>query len=115
MAEPSRVGDLLHRVPGLTRHLREAELVRAWAAIAGPAAARSRADAIEDGVLRVAVDSSGWLHRLTLEEPRLLLRCREAAPDVALRAIRFHLAPSPDSPQGAVSGALPEGQREVSS
>ena len=63
----------------------------------------------------IAVDSSGWLHRLTLEEPRLLLRCREAVPDVALRAIRFHLAPALSSPQGAVSGTLTEGQREVSS
>jgi predicted nucleic acid-binding Zn ribbon protein len=115
VAEPSRIGDLLDQVPGLARHLREARLVRAWTTIAGPAATRSHAEAIEDGVLRVSVDSSGWLHRLTLEEAQLLARCRQAAPEVTLRAIRFHLAPPSAPAQGAVSGALPEGQSEVSS
>ena len=76
MAEPVRVGDLL----------------AAWPQVAGPAAARTRAEEIEDGVLRVAVESSGWLHRLTLEEGALLARCRAVVPGATLRAIRFRLA-----------------------
>jgi predicted nucleic acid-binding Zn ribbon protein len=99
MAEPVRVGAVLATLPGLAGPLAEARLLAAWPALAGSAAARTRPQAVEDGVLRVAVDSSGWLHRLTLEAPALLARCREAAPTVPLRGIRFHLAPlAPDEP-----------------
>jgi hypothetical protein len=91
--EPVRIGDLLGSLPGLNDRLAEARLVETWPLIAGPAGARSRAEGVEQGVLQVAVDSSGWLHRLTLEEARLITRCREIA---AVRAIRFRLAPSLD-------------------
>ena len=90
MAEPVRVGELLGMVPGLAERLAQARLIAAWPEIAGPAAPRTRAERIEGGCLHVAVDSSGWLHRLTLEEPALLARCRALAD---LHAIRFHLAP----------------------
>ena len=113
MGEPTRIGDLLDLIPGLTRRRREADLVRAWPALAGPAARRSRAVTIENGVLTVAVDSSGWLHHLTLQEARLLAHCRQAAPDVPLRAIRFHLAPPSPGP-ACRRGAASEVQREVS-
>jgi hypothetical protein len=93
VAEPVRIGDLLGSLPGLNDRLAEARLVETWPLIAGPAGARSRAEGVEQGVLQVAVDSSGWLHRLTLEEARLITRCREIA---AIRAIRFRLAPSQD-------------------
>jgi hypothetical protein len=53
----------------------------------------------------VSVESSGWLHRLTLEEPRLTARCREIAP---IRGIRFRLAPHPD-PEGNRAPAPPAG------
>ena len=93
MAEPVRVGQLLGSLPGLKDRLAEARLVETWPAIAGAAGARSRAEGVAQGVLQVAVDSSGWLHRLTLEEPQLVARCREIA---AIRGIRFRLAPLPD-------------------
>lgn len=97
MGEPVRVRDLLAALPGLGERLAAARLLHAWPQVAGPdAAARSRAEAVEDGCLRVAVDSSGWLHRLTLEEPDLLARCREIAP---IRVIRFHLAPVDRQPR----------------
>lgn len=92
MAEPVRVADLLAAVPGVADRLAEARLLAAWPQVAGPAAARTQAEEIEDGVLRVAVESSGWLHRLTLEQGSLLARCRAVAPGVTLRAIRFRLA-----------------------
>ena len=91
MAEPIRIGELLDRLPGLADRLAEARLVETWPALAGPAGARSRAEGVDQGVLQVAVDSSGWLHRLTLEEPLLIARCRKIA---AIRGIRFRLAPS---------------------
>jgi hypothetical protein len=109
MAEPVRVRDLLEALPGVAERLAEARLLAAWPEIAGPAAARSRAEAVEEGVLRVAVDSSGWLHHLTLDEPALLARCRAAVPTTALRAIRFRLAslapPGAPAPSGSDSSA----------
>jgi hypothetical protein len=90
VTEPVRVGDLLGSLPGLRDRLAEARLVEVWPAIAGAAGARSRAEGVAQGVLQIAVDSSGWLHRLTLEEPQLIARCREIA---AIRGIRFRLAP----------------------
>jgi hypothetical protein len=93
VAEPVRIGALLGSLPGLKDRLAEARLVETWPAIVGAAGARSRAEGVVQGVLQVAVDSSGWLHRLTLEEPQLLARCREIA---AIRGIRFRLAPPLD-------------------
>jgi len=92
MGEPVRVGDLLAALPGVAERLAEARLLAAWPELAGPGGARSRAESVEDGVLHVAVASSGWLHRLTLDEPALLIRCRAVAPAVSVRAIRFRLA-----------------------
>jgi hypothetical protein len=112
VAEPVRVGTLLGGLPGLAEHLAEARLVETWSIIAGPGGARSRAEGVEQGVLRVAVDSSGWLHRLTLEEPRLLGRCREIA---AIRAIHFRLAPSSDPAAHAAPSPSPPVEGEVRS
>ena len=92
MSDPVRVGELLAAVPGMAERLAEARLLAAWTTVAGPAALRSRAERLESGTLVVAVDSSGWLHRLTLEAEGLLGRCRAVAPTLSLRAIRFHLA-----------------------
>jgi predicted nucleic acid-binding Zn ribbon protein len=104
VAEPIRVGELLGSLPGLNDRLAEARLVESWSLIAGPAGARSRAEGVEQGVLQVAVDSSGWLHRLTLEEPRLITRCREIA---SIRAIRFRLAPPLDPVARVARGRAP--------
>ena len=110
MAEPIRVGELLGSLPGLDARMAEARLVESWPVIAGPAGARSRAEGVDQGVLQVAVDSSGWLHRLTLEEPRLLTRCREIA---AIRAIHFRLAPPSDPAARAARSSSPAVEGEV--
>ncbi len=110
MAEPVRVGELLQSLPGLHDRLAEARLVASWPAIAGAAGARSRAETVDEGMLQVAVESSGWLHRLTLEEPRLTARCREIA---AIRGIRFRLASLPDA--GASGGSDPPAAEGVRS
>ena len=110
MAEPVRVGVLLGGLPGLRDRMAEAQLIETWPSIAGAAAARSRAEGVDQGVLQVAVDSSGWLHRLTLEEPRLIARCREIA---AIRSIRFRLAPPADPAARAARSPLPSVEGEV--
>jgi predicted nucleic acid-binding Zn ribbon protein len=112
VAEPVRVGDLLAEMPGLHDRMAEARLVETWPTIAGAAAARSRAEGVDQGVLQVAVDSSGWLHRLTLEESRLIARCREIA---AIRSIRFRLVAPPDPAVRAVRSSLPAVEGEVCS
>src|SRR5262249_53898361 len=112
MGGPVRAGDLLVALPGVAERLAEARLFAAWPEVAGPAAARSQADSLEDGVLQVSVDSVGWLHRLTLDEPALLARCRAAAPAVSVRAIRFRLA-SLAAP-GPVGGSSPDPAAEAS-
>jgi hypothetical protein len=104
MAEPTRVGDLLASFPGMAERLAHARLLRAWPEIAGPAADRTAALGVEGGVLQVAVHSSAWLHRLTLDERRLVERCRAIA-DV--RAIRFRLASVARPPTSAASSAEP--------
>jgi Dna[CI] antecedent DciA-like protein len=110
VADPVRVGKLLGSLPGLADRLAEARLVETWPLLAGPAGARSRAEGVEQGVLQVAVDSSGWLHRLTLEESRLITRCREIA---AIRAIRFRLAPVPEPEARAIRSPAPATEGEV--
>lgn len=104
MAEPVRIRALLAAWPPLAARLAEARLLAAWPAIAGPAGARSHAEGVEQGVLQVAVEGSGWLHRLTLEEPQLAARCRDIAP---IRGIRFRLASSgaAPAPRAAETGA----------
>jgi predicted nucleic acid-binding Zn ribbon protein len=103
MSDPIRVGEVLATLPGMAERLAEARLLAVWPKIAGPAAARSRAETIEGGVLQVSVDSSGWLHRLTLDEPRLLARLHAAAPASGIRAIRFRLGP-PGTPRDIADG-----------
>jgi predicted nucleic acid-binding Zn ribbon protein len=90
----------------MAERLAEARLLRAWPEIAGVAAARSRAQGVDRGVLQVAVDSSGWLHRLHLDEGRLLTRIRAIAPACGVRAIRFHLAP-PAEGRDIAEGEVP--------
>jgi predicted nucleic acid-binding Zn ribbon protein len=114
VAEPVRVGALLATFPGMTERLAEERLVRAWPDLAGPAARRSRAERVEQGVLHVAVESSGWLHRLTLEEASVLARCRAIA---AIRGIRFHLAPleatEPSDRSGPAAPSEPRTEGEM--
>ena len=105
MTDPVRVGEVLAALPGVAERLAEARLVGAWAEVAGLAAARSRAEGVDDGVLHVSVDSPGWLHRLRLDEARLLGRCRALMPAVTLRAIRFRLA-SPSDARDVTEGEV---------
>jgi predicted nucleic acid-binding Zn ribbon protein len=104
MAEPVRVGTLLALVPGIAERLAEHRLLAAWPGIAGAAAARTRAERVEGGLLHVAVHGSAWLHRLGLEERHLLGRCREIAP---VRGIRFRLASPLDAPREAEGEVCP--------
>jgi hypothetical protein len=101
VAEPVRIGQLLAGVAGLAGPMAEARLVRLWPSLVGPAGRRAHAQHVEHGILHVAVEGSGWLHRLTAEHDALLARCRTVAD---IRAIRFHVAsPAGGRPPGAAA------------
>ncbi|MBI2461371.1 MAG: DUF721 domain-containing protein [Candidatus Rokubacteria bacterium] len=94
MGEPTRVSVLLAGLgPPLAERVRHARLAAEWATLVGPAVARHAAPLhLEDGWLHVAVDSSAWLHELSLKEEELLAVLRRVAD---LRGVRLRLAPLP--------------------
>jgi len=94
MGEPTRVAELLASLGGpLADGVRHGRLTAEWASLVGPAvAAHARPLRVEDGWLHVAVDSSAWLHELSLQEDALLTRLRRV---VELRGLRLQLGPLP--------------------
>lgn len=103
MGEPTRVAELLAGLGGpLADGVRHGHLAAEWASLVGPAVAtHARPLRVKDGWLHVAVDSSAWLHELSLQEEPLLARLRLVAAD--LRGLRLELAPLPSRaprPQG---------------
>jgi hypothetical protein len=93
---PVRVSDVLAAaVPGLGEHLLVERIRARWAEVVGPEGARrSRPERLRDGVLAVQVDSSPWLHELTLRSGELLARA-QAAHGGRVTALRFALGRLP--------------------
>jgi hypothetical protein len=86
---------LANAVPGLDQHLAVERIRARWADIVGPVGGRhSRPSAIRQGVLTVDVDSSPWLHELTLRAPELLARV-QAAHGRGVTSLRFALGRMP--------------------
>jgi predicted nucleic acid-binding Zn ribbon protein len=92
---PRAVGDLLATaVPQLSARLTETRIGRAWSSLVGAdVARRARPQALQAGVLVVAVDNSPWLHELTLRAPELLAAIRARFADVT--ALRLVAGPAP--------------------
>lgn len=95
MGEPTRVAELLASLGGpLADGVRHGRLAAEWTSLVGPAvAAHARPLRVEDGWLHVAVESSAWLHELSLQQEALLGRLRRVAAD--LRGLSLQLAPLP--------------------
>jgi hypothetical protein len=96
---PVRVSKLLAiALPGLEQHLLVERIREQWAGVVGPdGARRSRPESLRQGVLTVAVDSSPWLHELTLRSGELLARV-QASHGGAVTALRFALGRLPSAP-----------------
>ncbi len=64
----------------------------AWAKAAGEDGMKhTKPVDIRDGVLIIHVDSSGWLHKLTMERIRLLSKIKEAIGEDLVRDIKLRI------------------------
>ncbi len=96
---------------GLAAKLEEHRIVAAWPEIAGPQiAAHAAATEIRAHTLRVAVDSSPWLHELSLLKPALLRKLERFAGRRVVNDVLFVIGevPSrpPDGPKAKTSRRL---------
>ncbi len=80
----------LFRSFGLTAKLDEHRLIADWAGIVGPQiAAHASPREVRGKTLWVVVDSSTWLHELTLFKPLLLEKVRARAGTARIEDVRF--------------------------
>jgi hypothetical protein len=92
------VAETINRL-GRAQELLEPRAIVAWADVAGPrVAARTRAEALRNGVLTVRVDGAAWLHELTYLKADLLARLNEHLGGGAARDIRFLPGTMPPAP-----------------
>lgn len=87
--------DAALRAYGLTSAIEGERALALWATVVGPqVAARTQADSLHDGVLRVLVVGSAWIQELSLMRGQLLERYRQALGDsCAVRELQFRLGP----------------------
>lgn len=64
----------------------------AWAKAAGEDGLKhARPVDMKDGVLVIHVDSSGWLHKLTMEKMRLLSKIKEEVGEESVKDIKLRI------------------------
>lgn len=86
---------------GLTAKLDEHYLLAAWPRIVGPQIASHTAPReVRAKILWVVVDSSTWLHELTLLKPLLLEKLSPHAGKAVVRDVRFVIGEIPPVPRG---------------
>lgn len=105
------ISDLFAR-HGLTAKLEEHRLIAAWPTIVGPQiAAHAVPTEIRSQTLRVSVDSSPWLHELSLLKPVLLTKLERFAGRRVVRDVLFVIG---EVPRGATTGPAPKPPRSLS-
>ena len=93
---------------GLTAKLDEHRLIAAWPRIVGPQiAAHATPRDVRGKTLWVAVDSSTWLHQLTLLKPLLLAKLVPHMGKAAIQDVRFVIGDVSVSVDARVAGPLP--------
>lgn len=94
---------------GLESKLEEYRLIQAWPEIVGPQiAAHAVPTEVRAKTLWVAVDSSPWLHELTLLKPVLIEKLTQRGGGGLIRDVRFHIGEVP-----AVEPSLPSEPKPV--
>ena len=92
--EPRRLDSLLKDVlksSPLAEGLERQSALTAWPDIVGPEIARhSRAESVQDGILRIRVDSSVWAQELALHERRIVREFEDRLGEGSVREIRFY-------------------------
>ncbi len=94
---PQRIGEVLAQLIGRGRLGQlhgAAQWEAAWENAAGPLAAQyTRVGRFRRGTLEVIVANSTVLQELSFRKQELVEKLAEAAPDAALREVRFRLGP----------------------
>ncbi len=85
---------------GITAKLDEHRLLAAWPRVVGPQIASHTAPReVRAKTLWVVVDSSTWLHELTLLKPLLLEKLAPHAGTAVVRDVRFVIGEIPSAPR----------------
>jgi hypothetical protein len=85
----SLLSDLLERL-GLSRQIKEQQILENWAdAVGEQIASSARAEKIADGVLFVSCKSSAWAQELSLHKEMLITRLNQSVGAQIVRDIRF--------------------------
>ncbi len=91
--EPRGLGDVIETLTdelGWSSPLAKSELIEAWAEVVGEETAKhSNPVGVEDGVLTVRCDSTGWATQLRLMRGEVLLHIERRYPDAGVEGIRF--------------------------
>ena len=91
--EPRGLGGLIDSLAeelGWTSPLAKSELISAWADVVGEETAKhSEPAGIEEGVLTVRCDSTGWATQLRLMRGELLVHIERRFPQAGVESIRF--------------------------
>jgi len=97
-----RLVEDLFKALGLESKLVEHRLMQAWPQIVGPQiAAHAAPTEVRANTLRVVVDSSTWLHELTLLKPILIEKLRRSSGGAIVRDVLFTIGnpPAASNPQ----------------
>jgi hypothetical protein len=93
---------------GLTAKLDEHRLIAAWPQIVGPQiAAHATPRDVRGKTLWVVVDSSTWLHQLTLLKPLLLAKLGPHTRNADIQDVRFVIGEVSVSTDAGAAGRLP--------
>ncbi len=85
------VGDIIKKL-GTGRGLQAEALSACWARAIGQENLRhAKPVEIRDGILIVHVDSSGWIHKLSMEKPRILMKMKEEAGEGIIKDIKLRI------------------------
>ena len=91
-----RLVEDLFKARGLESKLVEHRLMQAWPQIVGPQiAAHAAPTEVRANTLRVVVDSSTWLHELTLLKPILIEKLRRSTGGAIVRDVLFTIGDPP--------------------
>lgn len=93
--------DLLSSRMGWTAPLAQSELIASWSDIAGiETAAHSTPVGIDEGVLTVQCDSTGWATQLRLLRVHLMNEIASRYPDAGINSLRFEGPNAPSWKRG---------------
>jgi hypothetical protein len=102
------VADTINRLVRAPELL-EARAIVAWGDVAGPrVAARTRGEALRNGVFTVRVDGAAWLHELTYLKADLLARLNGHLGGRPVRELRFRPGSVPPPPAREAPKPEPE-------